>query len=89
MIEVIITVISVFAAVFFVDIIWVFYIKYVSKSEAIKSSITAVILYILSAVVIIAYTSNNWYLIPASCGGFFGTYVAIKLHDYLEKNGKK
>jgi len=83
--EVIITIISVFAAVFFADIIWVFYIKYVAQSEALKASVTAVILYVLSAIVIIAYTSNIWYLVPASIGGFFGTYAAIKLHDFLQK----
>lgn len=87
--EIIITIILVFAAVFFADIIWVFYIKYVAKSEAIRASITAVILYILSAIVIIAYTSNIWYLVPASIGGFFGTYTAIKLHDYLEQRKKE
>jgi len=83
--EVILTTITVFAAVFFADIIWVFYIKYVALSEALKASVTAVILYVLTAVVIIAYTSNIWYLVPACFGGFFGTYVAIKLHDYLQK----
>lgn len=87
--EVIITIISVFAAVFIADIIWVFYIKYVAESEAVRASITAVILYILSAIVVIAYTSNIWYLVPASIGGFFGTYAAIKLHDYLEHRKRK
>lgn len=65
MMEFILTAITVFVAVFFADIIWVFYIKYVAESEAIRASITAVILYVLSAIVIIAYTSNIWHLIPA------------------------
>jgi hypothetical protein len=87
--EIVIKIMIVFVAVFIADIIWVFYIKYVAMSKAIRASMMAVIVYVLSAIVIVTYISNIWYLLPASIGSYFGTYTAIKFHDYLEERKKE
>lgn len=84
MIENLLPILYVFLAVYFVDIVWVFYIKYVSMSKVRLASAQAVVVYGLSALAIITYTSNPWFLIPACIGAYFGTYHAIKFHDYLE-----
>jgi hypothetical protein len=85
----ILSVLYVFAAVTLIEIIWVFYIKQINLSMANRAGWIAVAMQLLGAVVIIAWTSNQWFLIPACVGAYVGTYCAIKLHDYLERKNKK
>ena len=72
-------------AVFTVDIIWVFYIKAVSESKAWMAASLSMVMYYLSSFVVITYTTNQWYVIPAGIAAFWGTFFAIKLHDKLDK----
>lgn len=83
------SIIYVFLAVTFTEIIWVFYIKFVNLSKANRAGWIAVIIQLLGAVAVIAWISNRWFLIPVCFGAYIGTFVAIKLHDYLEERKRK
>ena len=82
-------VIWVFISIIISDIIWVFYIKYTAGSEKHKAGISAAAIYIFGGFVVIAFTSNPLYLIPASIGAYIGTVLAIIIHDKIERKKQK
>lgn len=86
MIEIIIKILFILVAVFVVDFIWALYIKYISDLEENKSATTGTIIYLLGGIVIIAYTTQYFYLIPAAIGAFFGTKYSVRFKKYLIKN---
>jgi hypothetical protein len=67
-----------FFAMFFTDVFYAYYIQSVQNAQAIRASFWAATLYILGGIVVLAYTSNPWLLIPAVIGAFAGTYVGVR-----------
>jgi len=68
----------VFFGVMFVDIIWVLYTRRVSQGKPLQSALFGTLIYFGSGYAIISYTNNPWMLLPAGCGAFIGTYVAVR-----------
>lgn len=70
-----------FAAVFFVDIFYTYYLKTVTENKALKASIWGAIVWLIGSLAVIEYTANHWLLIPACLGAFCGTYVGMKIRN--------
>lgn len=85
-IEIILISILVFCVIFIADVIWVFYIKLTADLNEKYAPNIAMILYIMSAVAVISYTSNILFIIPATLGAKYGTLYAIKFKKYLIEN---
>ena len=90
--------IYVFFAVFFVDVVWTLYIKWIQEDYAFRSGIAAMGIYVMGAYAILMYTESPIYLIPACLGAFLGTSLTIlvrkvskMLNDYedLRKCGSE
>jgi hypothetical protein len=72
-----------FIAIFFVDIFYVYYLKSVTESSALKASFWGAAMWLVASFAVIEYTANHWLLIPACLGAFCGTWVGIKLRDRI------
>lgn len=71
----------VFGVLFIVDIAWSFYINSVKNGSAAKAASWAAFMFGIQAVATISYVSNPLLLIPATIGGFLGTYVGVSLNS--------
>ena len=67
-----------FLSLFVTDILYTYYLKAVQKEEALKASLWITVIFIVSCVAVINYTSDRKLMIPAALGAFTGTYVGIK-----------
>jgi uncharacterized membrane protein len=88
MIEIVLISLYIFIAFFILEVSWVFYTKHIHFSNAHSASRYATLMQILSSTVIVAYTSNGWFLIPTYIAAYTGTYYGIKYYDYIEKKRK-
>jgi hypothetical protein len=77
MLEYIIT----FIALFFTDVSYTYYLRSVQHNDKLKASIWAVIVFFISSIAVINYTTNHWMLIPACLGAFCGTFVGMKIRN--------
>jgi len=68
-----------FFALFFTDVFYTYYLRAVNNNEVLKSSLWAVLVFVIAAVAVVNYTSDHWLLIPACLGAFCGTYVGMKI----------
>lgn len=82
-------IIYVFSIALLVDILWVLYIRAVSKDLALMASFLGTALYASSAYVTINYVADNYMLIPALLGAFVGTGIAMKLGKFLDTKNKQ
>ena len=73
--------ITTFFALFFTDVFYTYYLRSVQNDEILKSSIWAVVVFLIASVAVINYTTNHMLLIPACFGAFFGTMVGMKLRN--------
>ena len=73
--------ITTFFALFFTDVFYTYYLRAVQNDEILKSSIWAVVVFLIASVAVINYTTNHMLLIPAAFGAFFGTMVGMKLRN--------
>jgi hypothetical protein len=85
----ILTALFVFIATGVADVIWVLYIRRVNQGKALASSIFGVIIWFLSAAVVVEYVENKWYLIPAGLGAFIGTYCMVHLESKEKTHSEK
>jgi hypothetical protein len=79
--------ISVFLGSFILDIVWTFCIRRIGQGKALQSAVLSSLITLTSALIIIEYTQNKLYLIPAVVGGFAGNYLAVKF-DSKRKHKK-
>lgn len=70
---------GVFAAVFALDFAYAIYTRAVTNERAIAAGIYASAIILLAGSAAIGYTSDPWLLIPAMCGAFCGTVLAVRL----------
>lgn len=77
-----------FFALFFTDIFYTYYLKYVTENKPFLASMWAVIVYAAASVAFINYIENHWLLIPSFAGSFAGTYVGMILRNKKYKNQK-
>lgn len=79
-----------FIVYFAFDILYSGFILSVQKLKATQSAVISVIMYGISAVGIIKYTDNPWYMFPIMMGAGLGTYFFIKFEKKKQvKNDKK
>lgn len=74
-----------FVIVFFIyvvlDIAWTKYTQSIANNNKLKACVWAAIIPVLSAVLVLQYTSNNYAIIPMALGGAFGTWIAMTYID--------
>ena len=68
-----------FLALFFTDAFYTHYLKSVQGNKPFASSVWAVVVFAVSGIAVINYTTNHWMLIPACLGAFCGTYVGMAM----------
>jgi hypothetical protein len=68
-----------FFALFFTDVFYTYYLRAVNNNEVLKSSLWAVVVFVIAAIAVVNYTTNHWLLIPAALGAFCGTFVGMKI----------
>ena len=69
----------VFAAMFALDLVWVFYTRAAVVKQALLASCWASAIMLLNGMVVLGFVSNKWMLVPAILGAFAGTFAAIKI----------
>lgn len=67
----------VFSAMFALDFVWAKYTVSITLSRATMAGVYASIIIVLAGIAQIGYTSDNWLLIPAAFGAFFGAAAAV------------
>ena len=78
------TCIILFTVYFIFDVLYAKFIISVQKLQATLSATISGAMYVISAIGIIKYTDNPWYLLPVALGASFGTFCFIR----REKNKK-
>lgn len=68
----------VFAAMFALDFVWIFYTKAVQRHLPLPAALWAVLVLGFNSATQIGYVHDPWLLIPTACGAFGGTYCAMK-----------
>ncbi|MDI6733919.1 MAG: hypothetical protein QMD50_00285 [Patescibacteria group bacterium] len=77
-------IISVFFATILADVLWTLYIRRTNEGRAFSAAFFSAAIIVLGGMVVTSYVENAFYLIPATIGGFLGTWITIK-YD-LRKN---
>ena len=67
-----------------VDYCWVLYMRSVQKHRRLQAALSSSTLVLLSAVGVLSYTENIWYLVPAVVGAAVGTVVAMDVEKWRE-----
>jgi len=69
---------AVFAAMFALDFVWIFYTKAVQRHLPLAAALWATALLAFNGAAQIGYINDPWLLIPTAAGAFTGTYCAMK-----------
>ena len=72
------TYILTFLAVFFTDILYVYFLKAVQHDRPIAAGLWSVVVTATASIAVINYTSDHLALIPALLGAFLGTVAGMK-----------
>ena len=72
----------VFLGLVAIDFCWTVYIDKVAKQQAVPAGVWSAMITLLSAVVVVAYTTNPILIIAAVLGAFVGTVLAVKWTKY-------
>lgn len=67
---------GIYAAVFALDFVWVFYTRATVGNHAVKAGLWAVGIILCSGFAQIGYTHDPTLLLPAALGAFTGTWLA-------------
>jgi len=62
------------------DWVWARYGMAVADRRAAVASVFAILIILVGAAAVLAYTENHWMLIPAALGAGAGTYFTIRRH---------
>ncbi len=66
----------IFGSYFFIDVIYVHFVRSVSEHNPVKAATCSTSIYLLMAFGVVHYVEQPIYLIPMSIGAWLGTYVA-------------
>lgn len=69
-----------FLALFFIDLIYIQYLKSAENNKQIHAGFWAAAVFFLSSQVVINYTSNHMLIFPACLGAFLGTCFGLSLN---------
>lgn len=70
--------ILVFFIYFALDAVWVYYTLQMTKLNAVRASISAVVIYGLSSSGVLFYIQNSAYVLFVLLGAFLGTFVVVE-----------
>jgi len=68
-----------FFAVFFTDLIYVYFVKSIQNDRPWHASFWSMVVTFTASIAVINYTADHWALIPALAGAFFGTWFGMKV----------
>lgn len=74
-----------FFAVFFTDIIYIYFVKSVQHDHPWKAAWWSMVVTLTASIAVINYTEDHWALIPALLGAFFGTYLGMRIENISTK----
>jgi hypothetical protein len=77
-----------FAVYFVYDVLYAKFIISVQKLQSTLSATISGAMYVISAIGIIKYTDNPWYLLPVAMGASLGTFVFIRREKNKQKRDK-
>jgi len=69
---------GVFFILLFADLLWTEWTNAVIAKQPIRAGFMSTGTVMVSAFTAISYMANPLYIIPAICGAFIGTYVAVR-----------
>lgn len=70
----------VFLGLVAIDFCWTVYIDKVAKQQAVPAGAWSAMITLLSAVVVVAYTTNPILIVAAVLGAFVGTVLAVNMN---------
>jgi hypothetical protein len=68
----------IFCSLLIIDIVYVFYLKYVSDNKIHKACAWASIITLINGVIFINYSVDVFTFISAMAGAYAGTYISMK-----------
>lgn len=71
------TFISVFVTMVFLDFVWAAYTIAISEKKAIRAGLTSIVIIVGSGYITREYVEDPWQLIPAGLGAFAGTAACV------------
>jgi len=72
------TFILVFIAYFFIDALFVVYMKYVKEHLPWRSGFVAALMYVLTAYGVVSFTKDPIYILAIAGGSLFGTALVVR-----------
>lgn len=69
---------TVFLLTLVLDALYAVCVRATAQGKAMTASVSAVLIYLTGAGVTISVVGDNWLVIPASLGGFVGTYMVVR-----------
>ena len=76
--------IQAFFSMLVIDIVNVIYIKQVQHNNAIFTGLVSVFVFVLYALLVIDFVTNNLLLIPAALGCFCGAILGTKINKFMD-----
>ena len=74
-----------FFAVFATELIYTQYLKAYEESQDFIASLWAGVLTFIGSILVVEYEENKWMIVPAVLGAILGTWVGMKLRNYLNR----
>jgi hypothetical protein len=64
-----------------IDIVYIFYLKYVAQNKINKASAWASVVTLLNGIIIINYSSDIYSVLSAMIGAYVGTFISMKFFN--------
>lgn len=74
-----------FFSMIVIDVVNVIYIKQVQHNNALFTGLVSVFVFVLYALLVIDFVTNNLLLIPAGLGCFVGAFIGTYINKYIDK----
>jgi xanthine/uracil permease len=71
----------IFVSLVLIDIVYIFYLKYVAQNKINKASAWASVVTLLNGIIIINYSSDIYSVLSAMIGAYVGTFISMKFFN--------
>jgi len=71
----------IFVSLVLIDIVYIFYLKYVAQNKINKASSWASVVTLLNGIIIINYSSDIYSVLSAMIGAYVGTFISMKFFN--------
>jgi xanthine/uracil permease len=71
----------IFISLVLIDIVYIFYLKYVAQNKINKASGWASVVTLLNGIIIINYSSDIYSVLSAMIGAYVGTFISMKFFN--------